>query len=37
MVDSELGKIPEGWEVGNILDFANLLSGGTPKTSVSEY
>ncbi|AKB27763.1 Type I restriction-modification system, specificity subunit S [Methanosarcina siciliae T4/M] len=37
MVDSELGEIPEGWRVGNILDFANLLSGGTPKTSVSEY
>jgi type I restriction enzyme S subunit len=37
MVDSELGEIPEGWEVGSILDFADLLSEGTPKTSVSEY
>jgi len=37
MVDSELGGIPEGWRVGSILDFADLLSGGTPKTSVSEY
>jgi type I restriction enzyme, S subunit len=37
MVDSELGEIPEGWEVGSILDYADLLSGGTPKTSVSEF
>ncbi|WP_410507423.1 restriction endonuclease subunit S [Methanosarcina hadiensis] len=37
MVDSELGEIPEGWGVGNILDYADLLSGGTPKTSISEY
>ncbi|MCD4712264.1 MAG: restriction endonuclease subunit S [Clostridiales bacterium] len=35
--DSELGEVPEGWRVGNILDCANLLSGGTPKTKVSEY
>jgi type I restriction enzyme, S subunit len=37
MQDSELGEVPEGWEVGNILDCANLLSGGTPKTKVSKY
>lgn len=36
-VDSELGEIPEGWKIGSILDYADLLSGGTPKTSVSEY
>lgn len=33
----ELGWIPEGWEAGSILEKAKLLSGGTPKTSISEY
>ncbi|ERM81124.1 hypothetical protein P872_20590 [Rhodonellum psychrophilum GCM71 = DSM 17998] len=36
-VDSELGMIPKGWEVKGILDLADLLSGGTPKTSISDY
>lgn len=36
-VDSELGMIPKGWEVKGILEIAQLLSGGTPKTTVSEY
>jgi len=35
--DSELGKIPKGWEVGSILSRAKLLSGGTPKTDRQEY
>jgi type I restriction enzyme, S subunit len=35
--DSPLGPIPSGWSVGPILDHAELLSGGTPKTSVTEY
>jgi len=35
--DSELGEIPKGWSVVPFLDFADLLSGGTPKTSVLEY
>ena len=35
--DSELGKIPKGWEVGSILRQADLLSGGTPKTDVPAY
>lgn len=35
--DSELGLIPSGWDVGSILDVANLLSGGTPKTERQEY
>ena len=35
--DSELGEIPEGWEVGPILKQAKLLSGGTPKTDCNEY
>jgi type I restriction enzyme S subunit len=37
LVDSELGEIPEGWEVGPILGHARLLSGGTPKTDRPEY
>ena len=37
MVDSELGEIPAGWEVGVLDDMIELLSGGTPKTAVAEY
>ncbi|WRH67796.1 MAG: restriction endonuclease subunit S [Planktothrix sp. GU0601_MAG3] len=37
MVDSELGLIPEGWEVVSFTDIADILSGGTPKTKISEY
>jgi type I restriction enzyme S subunit len=35
--DSELGHIPNGWEAGSILEQADLLSGGTPKTDVLDY
>lgn len=37
MVDSALGKIPEGWEVVPFTDIADVLSGGTPKTKIEEY
>ena len=37
IVNSELGEIPEGWEVGVLDDMIELLSGGTPKTAVAEY
>ena len=37
LVDSELGHIPEDWGVGVLDDSIELLSGGTPKTSVAEY
>ncbi|MHB8727140.1 MAG: restriction endonuclease subunit S [Casimicrobiaceae bacterium] len=37
LVDSELGEIPEGWQIGPILDHARLMSGGTPKTDRPEY
>ena len=37
LVDSELGLVPEGWEVGVLSDAIELLSGGTPKTSMSSY
>jgi len=37
MVESELGMIPEGWEVGAFTDNIQILSGGTPKTNNEEY
>ena len=37
LVDSELGEVPEGWGVGFLNDSIEILSGGTPKTSVSTY
>ena len=37
LVDSELGKIPEGWEVGTLSDHVEILGGGTPRTSFPEY
>jgi len=37
MVDSELGKVPEGWRRVPFTDIAEVLSGGTPKTKVAEY
>ena len=37
LVFSELGEIPEGWRVGSLADMVQLISGGTPKTSVAEY
>ena len=36
-VDSELGEIPAGWEVGILDDIVELHSGGTPRTSVPDY
>lgn len=37
MVDSPLGKIPEGWEAVPFTYIADVLSGGTPKTKIEEY
>ena len=37
LVPSELGPIPEGWQVGVLSDTIELLSGGTPRTSVASY
>jgi type I restriction enzyme S subunit len=37
MVDSELGEIPEGWEVKRIGDICETFGGGTPKTSEPSY
>ncbi|GMO37950.1 MAG: hypothetical protein Ta2B_17650 [Termitinemataceae bacterium] len=37
-VDSELGKIPKGWRVGIISDFAkNIVCGKTPSTKNEDY
>ncbi len=36
-VDSPLGKIPQGWEVVSFTEIADVLSGGTPKTTNPEY
>jgi type I restriction enzyme S subunit len=35
--DSELGEIPAGWRVQPFADTVEIIGGGTPKTSVSEY
>lgn len=37
MVESELGMIPEGWEVKMIGDVIQTLGGGTPSTKKAEY
>ena len=36
-IDSPLGRIPEGWEVVAFTEIADVLSGGTPKTTVQEF
>lgn len=36
--DGELvDGLPKGWRIGSILEIANLLSGGTPKTDEPKY
>lgn len=37
LVDSELGEIPEGWEVKAIGDLAEVVGGSTPKTERTDY
>jgi len=36
-VDSELGKIPQGWKVGTLSKIGAVIGGGTPSKIVSEY
>lgn len=36
MVDSELGKIPEGWKVKEIKNFGKIITGKTPSTLIKE-
>ncbi len=35
--DSELGDIPSGWECCSFTQLVEVISGGTPKTSIDEY
>ncbi|GIW33851.1 restriction endonuclease subunit S [Meiothermus sp.] len=37
LVESELGEIPEGWEMQPLSEVLTIIGGGTPKTSVKEY
>jgi restriction endonuclease S subunit len=37
LVESQLGEIPEGWEVKRIGDLAEVFGGSTPRTDRSEY
>jgi len=37
MIDSELGLIPNGWEVGSIGDYLETSLGGTPSRKKQEY
>ncbi|WP_405246654.1 restriction endonuclease subunit S [Cellulophaga sp. Asnod2-G02] len=36
-IDSELGEIPEGWEVKELGEIYNTTSGGTPSRKIMEY
>ncbi len=35
--DTELGTVPEAWEMTRLSDLVELIGGGTPKRKVSEY
>jgi type I restriction enzyme S subunit len=37
MVDSELGRIPEGWGITAIGTVCRIVGGGTPSTTVAKY
>ena len=37
LVDSELGEIPEGWDVKPLGEVVEVVGGTTPSTKVSEY
>jgi len=37
LVDSPLGKIPQGWEVKPVAESFEILGGGTPSKKVPEY
>ena len=36
-VDSELGKIPQGWRAGILSEIGEIIGGGTPSKTVPEY
>lgn len=35
--DTEIGRIPEDWDIKSINEISNISIGGTPKTSVQEF
>lgn len=37
MIDSELGEIPEGWGIGKLSDYGDVVGGGTPSKKKQEY
>ena len=37
LVESELGEIPEGWDVAPISDFGDIVGGSTPSTAETSY
>ena len=37
LVESELGEIPEGWEMQPLSKLLTIIGGGTPKTSIEDY
>ena len=37
LVDSELGEIPEGWEVKALEEFGDVITGKTPSTRIPEF
>lgn len=37
LIDSPLGRVPEGWEIRPIGDLVTVRGGGTPSTKVAEY
>ncbi len=37
LVESELGLIPKGWEVGKVSDFGKVITGKTPTTKNPDY
>ncbi|MFI3805830.1 restriction endonuclease subunit S [Vagococcus fluvialis] len=37
MIDSEFGEIPEGWEIGKLSDYGDVVGGGTPSKKKQEY
>ena len=37
LVESELGEIPEGWEMEPLSKLLTIIGGGTPKTSIEDY
>lgn len=36
-VDSELGKIPQGWKIGTLSEIGDVIGGGTPSKIKPEY